>query len=56
MILAGAFGALINAILHYTLDVTDMRASGAIFIGDVLGFVVVLIVSMLVFRLLREIS
>ena len=56
LILAGAFRALINAILHYTLDVTDMRASGVIFVGDVDGFAVVLVVSVLVFRLLREIS
>ena len=54
LILAGAFGALINAILHYTLDVTDMRASGAIFIRDFLGFLAVLIVAMLSFRLIRE--
>ena len=54
--LAGAFGAMMNAALHYTLDVTDVRASGAIFVGDVLGFAAVLVVSMLFFRLLREVS
>ena len=47
LVLAGAFGAMMNAALHYTLDVTDVRASGAIFVGDVLGFAVVLVVSML---------
>ena len=52
--LAAAGGALINAMLHYSLNVTDARASGAVFIGDVLGFAVVLVVSMLFFRLLRE--
>ena len=56
LVLAGAFGAMMNAALHYTLDVTDVRASGAIFIGDVLGFAAVLVVSMLFFRLLRELS
>ncbi len=54
--LAGAFGAMMNATLHYTLDITDVRASGAIFVGDVLGFAAVLVVSMLFFRLLREVS
>ena len=47
---------MMNAALHYTLDVTDVRASGAIFVGDVLGFAAVLVVSMLFFRLLREVS
>ena len=47
---------MMNAALHYTLDVTDARASGAIFVGDVLGFAAVLVVSMLFFRLLREVS
>ena len=56
LVLAGAFGAMMNAALHYTLDVTDARASGAIFVGDVLGFAAVLVVSMLFFRLLRELS
>ena len=56
LVLAGAFGAMMNAALHYTLDVTDVRASGAIFVGDVLGFAAVLVVSMLFFRLLREVS
>lgn len=54
LVLAGAFGALINAVLHYILSVTDARGSGAIFAGDVLGFVAVLIVAMLSFRLIRE--
>ncbi len=54
LVLAGAFGALMNAALHYTLDVTDARASEAIFVGDILGFAAVLVVSMLFFRLLRE--
>lgn len=54
--LAGAFGAMMNAALHYALDVTDARASAAIFVGDILGFAVVLVVSMLFFRLLRELS
>ncbi|MBF9025730.1 hypothetical protein HKCCD6035_09265 [Rhodobacterales bacterium HKCCD6035] len=56
LVLAGAFGAMMNAALHYTLDVTDVRAAGAIFVGDVLGFAAVLVVSMLFFRLLREVS
>ena len=56
LVLAGAFGAMMNAALHYTLDVTDVRASGAVFVGDVLGFAAVLVVSMLFFRLLREVS
>jgi hypothetical protein len=56
LVLAGAFGAIMNAALHYTLDVTDVRASGAIFVGDVLGFAAILLVSMLFFRLLRELS
>ena len=56
LVLAGAFGAMMNTTLHYTLDVTDARASGAIFVGDVLGFAAVLAVSMLFFRLLRELS
>ena len=56
LVLAGAFGAMMNAALHYTLDVTDVRASGAIFSGDVLGFAVVLLIAMMGFRLLRELK
>ena len=56
LVLAGAFGAMMNATLHYTLDVTDVRASGAIFVGDVLGFAVVLLIAMMSFRLLRELK
>lgn len=56
LVLAGAFGAMMNAALHYTLNVTDVRASGAIFAGDVLGFAVVLLITMMGFRLLRELK
>jgi hypothetical protein len=56
LVLAGAGGALINAVLHYSLNVTDAQASGAIFVGDVLGFAVVLLIAMMGFRLLRELK
>jgi hypothetical protein len=56
LVLAGAGGALINAMLHYSLNVTDAQASGAIFAGDVLGFAVVLLIAMMGFRLLRELK
>ena len=53
LVLAGCFGAFINAALHYTLSVTDQAGSAAIFIGDLLGLCVVLAVALLLFRSYR---
>ena len=53
LVLAGCFGAAINAALHYTLSVTDQSGSAAIFVGDLLGLCVVLAVALLLFRSYR---